>query len=122
MDLPCARRLSHTGSILSTKREPATLAEPKEPLHHSTALRGARSAMVFVGSTRATCGGVQNAAPRSCGPSRCRGPGPRDPAVPDTLPLRTDHRHGPPLALADARRRAPVGRSAASRDQFSRTP
>ena len=45
IDRPCARRLSQTVSIRSTKRDPAALAEPNEPFRHNTAFRSALSAM-----------------------------------------------------------------------------
>src|SRR5215470_5825146 len=47
--------------ILSTKREPASLWVPKLPLRHCTPGRIARSAVLFVGSTPATCTKVHNA-------------------------------------------------------------
>ena len=44
IDRPCARRLSHTVSIRSTKSDPVRLADPKEFFRQSTAFRSARSA------------------------------------------------------------------------------
>ena len=44
IDRPCARRLSQTVSIRSTKSDPVWLAEPKEFFRQSTAFRSARSA------------------------------------------------------------------------------
>ncbi|MCG3134804.1 MAG: hypothetical protein HMLKMBBP_02186 [Planctomycetes bacterium] len=52
-------------SILSTKREPAALAEPNELFRQSTAFRSARSAMLFVGSMPSTRAKVQSAEPYS---------------------------------------------------------
>jgi hypothetical protein len=65
IDRPCARRLSHTVSIRSTKRYPARLADPYELFLHRTAFRSALSAMSFVGSMPSMRPKVQSVEPYS---------------------------------------------------------
>src|SRR5712691_11752171 len=57
----CCFNVATTVIMLSTKREPSALCVPKLPLRQSTPGRIALSAVLFVGSTPATCTFVQNA-------------------------------------------------------------
>lgn len=63
IDRPCARRLAQTVSIRSTKRDPAGLADPNDPLRHKMAFRIARSTALLVGSRPSTLARVRSAAP-----------------------------------------------------------
>src|SRR6266542_5056933 len=60
----CCFNVATTVIMLSTKREPSALCVPKLPLRQSTPGRIALSAVLFVGSTPATCTNVHNASRR----------------------------------------------------------
>src|SRR5215831_18382865 len=60
----CCFNVATTVIMLSTKREPSALCVPKLPLRQSTPGRIDLSAILFVGSTPATCTNVHNASRR----------------------------------------------------------